>query len=1011
MNRKVEAVFVLFFISGASGLVYESVWSHYLKLFLGHAAYAQTLVLVVFIGGLALGSWLCSRVAGRIRNPLRLYAMIEAATGLLALVFHSIFVSAVDWGYASLLPAACEQASAFCPAQWLLASLLLAPQSILLGATFPLASSAVLRMEGGEPGHHISALYFLNSMGAVLGVLGSAFVLIPGWGLPGALRVAGLANLAIASVAFLISQVPPAPLAVERAPAVAGQVTQRRLRTLLLSAALITGLSSFIYEIAWIRMLSLVLGASTHSFELMLASFILGLALGGGWIRKRIDSIGDPVRFLGLVQLAMGVAAVATIPMYNASFDLMAWFLSSVARNSGGFVLFNVVSTVIALAVMLPATICAGMTLPLITYRLLRSESGERALGLVYSVNTLGSIVGVILAVHFLLPWLGLHLTLVAGAAIDVALGVLLLSMTGQRERRASSGRLAAGAVAILAIIAIALPIDVRRSSSGVFRTGAARIARDNAIIFHRDGKTATVDVMDDTHVRSIRTNGKPDAALTMTADRPPMGDEITMALLATLPLGHNPQAKRAAVIGFGSGMSTSLLLASPHLERVDTVEIEPAMVEGARNFQPRVDAAFNDPRSHIVVDDAKSYFSRGHARYDIIVSEPSNPWVSGVASLFSEEFYARLSNYLEDGGVLSQWLHTYEMDEATLASIFSAVAKTFPDFVVYSSIDSDIILVARKGGAPGRFDASVLQWPALHPSLERLRLADEGVIGRRAMGSAASVQRLFKAYGMSANSDYFPVVDQRASKTRFTQTRVGELTELQSSAVPMLEMLDGSFTPAANRASTYSLTLADAAGAEAWTLHDVVTGRGAPERPDSQEDSRELAARLVRAWMTSCSPDLSFEKMLPSFVSVAEIANPHLPAPAAADLWRAVNESACAKRLPQGERGWLELFAAVGRRDAPGMAGQGVRLLNAAPQVRSSATELAFIAAVTGLVCEGEMGPANTVLEQGTRHWLRPGVRRTELRYLHTLANDPFVPAYGACAAGRPTARATGSR
>jgi hypothetical protein len=158
----------------------------------------------------------------------------------------------------------------------------------------------------------------------------------------------------------------------------------------------------------------------------------------------------------------------------------------------------------------------------------------------------------------------------------------------------------------------------------------------------------------------------------------------------------------------------------------------------------------------------------------------------------------------------------------------------------------------------------------------------------------------------------------------------------------------------------------------------------------------------------------LSFERMLPSFVSVAEIVNAHLPAAAAGDMWRVVNESPCARRLPQGERGWLELFASVARRDAPGMAGQGVRLLNAAPETRSAATELAFIAAVTGLVCEGQTGPANTVLEQGTRHWLRPGLRRTELRYLHTLANDPFVPAYGPCAAGRlaaPTGAATGSR
>jgi hypothetical protein len=136
VQRKSDPVLAIFFVSGFSGLIYESVWSHYVKLFLGHAAYAQTLVLVVFIGGLALGAWLCARQAQRLRNPLRVYAFIEAAIGVMALAFHGVFVTAVDWGYSTLLPTACEQASTFCAAQWLLSAALLAPQSILLGATF-----------------------------------------------------------------------------------------------------------------------------------------------------------------------------------------------------------------------------------------------------------------------------------------------------------------------------------------------------------------------------------------------------------------------------------------------------------------------------------------------------------------------------------------------------------------------------------------------------------------------------------------------------------------------------------------------------------------------------------------------------------------------------------------------------------------------------------------------------------------------------------------------------------
>src|SRR3982750_1151186 len=150
-RRGTDSVLLIFFVSGFCGLIYESVWAHYVKLMLGHAAYAQTLVLVVFIGGLALGSLICARIAERIRNPLLAYALIEGAIGLFALVFHGIFIAAMDWSFEQLLPQACEQASTFCAPQWALAAALLAPQSILLGMTFPLVSSAVLRLDSTQP--------------------------------------------------------------------------------------------------------------------------------------------------------------------------------------------------------------------------------------------------------------------------------------------------------------------------------------------------------------------------------------------------------------------------------------------------------------------------------------------------------------------------------------------------------------------------------------------------------------------------------------------------------------------------------------------------------------------------------------------------------------------------------------------------------------------------------------------------------------------------------------------
>ena len=980
------------------GLIYESVWSHYVKLFLGHAAYAQTLVLVVFIGGLALGAWLCARMAERLRNPLRTYGLVEGATGLLALAFHAVFVLATDWGYAVLLPATCEQASAFCPGQWLLAALLLLPQSILLGMTFPLMSSAVLRLDTSQPGHHISALYFLNSFGAVLGVLASAFVLIPAMGLPGTLMVAGLANIAIGIAAFLASKGPPAVLVLEPARVARGDesLLAKRLTTLLLATAFLTGLSSFIYEIAWIRMLSLVLGGTTHAFEVMLASFILGLAAGGLWIRRRIDRIEDPVAYLAVVQLVMGVAAAATIPIYGGSFDVMAWLLSAISRSGGGYLLYNVSSTLLALLVMLPATFCAGMTLPLITYRLLRSPSGERSLGMVYAVNTVGAIIGVLVAVHLLLEWVGVGGAIVAGAAIDVGLGVVLLLLASRRAGRRIPLE-AVAAVVLLAVIALLFEIDPRRTSSGVFRTGIPTLASNEKIAFHRDGKTATVDVVESHGVRSIRTNGKADASIASPDARGPMPDEFTMALLAVLPLGHAPQARSAAVIGFGSGMTSALLLASPTLERVDTVEIEPAMVEGAKLFGAPVAPAFQDARSRIVIDDAKSYFARGRNRYDIIVSEPSNPWVSGVASLFTEEFYERLAGYLNDGGVLSQWLHTYEMDAATLASILAAVEKTFPDFAIYSTIDTDILLIARKGGGPGTFDGQVLAFPALVPVLQRLKLTEPDVVRRRAVGNWSLVRPLFASLASPANSDFYPVVDHWASRTRFTQARVRELMDLQGSQVPLLEMLGRQAPPSARRHETIPSTFLESATEQAWWIRDIFSGTARQPAP-GLHDIRDLSAHLVKLWTVSCPADMSFDEVLPSMVSVAQDANPRLAPSTALEIWRHVAASACARKLDSDQRRWIELFEASARRDAERMAASALAILAGRQGLRTAESEYAFFAAVTALACRGDVERARSLLRLGTSHWVRPRTRTTELRFLEASLARKAGPAPGSC-------------
>jgi spermidine synthase len=405
----------------------------------------------------------------------------------------------------------------------------------------------------------------------------------------------------------------------------------------------------------------------------------------------------------------------------------------------------------------------------------------------------------------------------------------------------------------------------------------------------------------------------------------------------------------------------------------------------------PIVNAAFQDPRSRIVIDDAKSYFARGRNRYDIIVSEPSNPWVSGVASLFTEEFYARLSGYLNEGGVLSQWLHTYEMDSATLASILKAIGKTFPDYAVYSTIDADIVIVARKGGPAGAFQGEVLDWPRMRETSRRLKF-DRQTIERRMVGTWRALQPFFATYSIAANSDYFPVVDHRASKTRFTGERVFVLSDLQISPIPMLEMLDPGPRGSLGRGEAPRATVAEAARQQAWVLRDIVmTGTGAGAESALQVSANASSAFMVHYWAQSCPADSSFEAMLPQLQVVAHLVNPHIPPEAASELWQWIARSPCGKGLSAAQKRWVDLFASIGRRDARAMVANGVAVLDAEAGVASPSTETALLAASVGLVCLGQPREADALLTKNAARFFRKNERETELRYLLGLTTTAF--------------------
>jgi predicted membrane-bound spermidine synthase len=786
MNRDVKLLFALFTLSGFTGLIYESVWSHYLRLFLGAAAFSQSFVLAAFMGGMALGAWLASRWSGRLANLLAAYGWIEAAIGVAALIFHEVFVLLTQVSLDHVIPAL-GSPGAVELYKYSLCALLIVPQTVLLGMTFPLLSGAVIRRGPQQSGHHLAMLYFTNSIGAAIGALASAFLLI-GWiGMPGTMRLAGALNLALAAAVLAIARAgEPSPVAATAAGATpAGNYIMR----LFLVGAFVTGLASFIYEIVWIRMLALVLGSSFHAFELMLSAFVTGLALGGLWIRRRIDRIADPVRFAGVVQVLMGLAALATVFVYHWTFDWMAWALSVLQKRDSAYVLFNLFSHALTFAVMLPTTFLAGMTLPLFTHVLLRGGRGERAIGQVYAANTLGSIAGVLIAVHLLLPNAGLKLALVLGAATDMLLGAWMLRYTQEKLRRAHAfAALIAGMVAATVTARIEI-LSPERLSSGVFRYGLAEPGFGQ-VFFYRDGKTASVAVRDQgSGSLTIITNGKPDAGLQMDMERPPTPDEYTMTLVAALPLLIKPDAKTFANIGWGSGLSAEVALSHSGPQEVDTIEIEPAMVAGAMAFAPRVLRPYNDRRSHVFFEDAKSYFARFGRRYDVIMAEPSNPWVNGVASLFSTEFYRDTKRYLAPGGVFVQWVQVYEFNDQLFASVLGALRENFSDYEIYEANSGDLLVVAVAEGRVPRPGPLPVKERGFMDELERIGITRLEQIAARSLGDKALVEPLFAPLSAPVNSDFRPFVQLEAPRARFEGSKASGLQELSLAPLPILAM------------------------------------------------------------------------------------------------------------------------------------------------------------------------------------------------------------------------------
>jgi len=779
---------ILFFLSGISGLIHESLWARYLGLLLGHAAYGQVLTLVVYMGGIGIGSALAGRWLSRLRNPLRTYAFVEGGIALGGFLFHPVFLFLRDGLLDSgvLAGRSLEGSTVIAVLTGMLATV---PWAVLLGMTFPLAAGGLIREAGDAGETSLARLYFGNSLGAACGAVIASYFLIPNLGTRGSLWMAGLVNLFIAVLALWTDWT---RREATRQAAAEGnlEVDGHRMEhdvpaktsridgytVLLLALSLGTGLSSFLYEIGWIRLLALLLGSSAHAFDLMISAFVTGLALGALYIHKR--SPRRPLRALILAQAAMAAMAVIPLLLHTHFFEVSFQVNRILMRTVEAWPYHAVVQYLFSAVTMIPAAFFAGMTLPLGTRLLCARHGEERWTGHVYAWNTLGAILGAVLGSLFLMPLVGFFRVVTLGAVVDIVLAVALWRLWRREVRQELSKepattRLGGGAVVALVGVATVLtgmawtmePVD-RLLVAGAYR-GPRKIAETTKI--HRlDGRTATISVHEVGTLVSVRTNGKPDASLDRAQPlRARMSDELTQDFAAWVARAYLKKPWNGALIGLGSGMTSHRLLGDPRAKHLDAIEIERAMWEQAKWFRPFNRRAYEDPRHAMHFLDARIFFSTRTAPYDVIVSEPSNPWVAGVSSLFTVEFYREIRAHLAPDGVFVQWVHTYEFEDEMLLSILAALRTQFPHLRLHFIPTTQDMVIAASGRELSADDANFRN-PEDVAELARFKMVPRDIPQGTLLWTEATVDRLLG--GVTPNSEFLPVVDGRAEKAFYSK-------------------------------------------------------------------------------------------------------------------------------------------------------------------------------------------------------------------------------------------------
>jgi spermidine synthase len=790
---------LLFVISGGLGLIYQIVWFKYLSLFLGNTTYAQTIVLATFMGGLAIGSAWWGRKVDRTPRPLRLYAYLELGIGVYCLLYpkflellKSIFISIV---VSMQLP---SDGTAVLLLKFLTSLCSLLVPTILMGGTLPVLVRFIShKLE--ESGRNIAVLYFLNSFGAVVGSLLAGFFFIRLLGLSTTVYTAAVINLLIGAFAIILSmwKITSENSEVE-ATEEAEQLFPRKEVILAITVAGISGLAAMIYEVTWVRMLIPVIGSSTYSFSLMLVAFISGITIGSLIVSAIVRRVKNLSSLLAWCQVGIVLSMLAMLPLYGR-IPYEFWKAASIlTRSDTTYPIYLTIQFRFGFILMIVPTVFLGMSLPVATRIAARGINVlGKSVGNIFAINTLGTVIGSLMAGLVLIPLVGVKHTIEIGIGCNLIASLFIFLLVNSVRRRQMFIALP---IMLLALTAYSLFVPNWNKNvmlAGVFRRTNANVAppasyedfvkqsASSKVLYYREGTTATIGVIEGSYgnetQRVLIVNGKADASS--------KGDLPTQVLLGQLPclLHQNPQ--NALVIGLGSGVTVGSIL-THQVKRVDCVEISPEVVEASSHFNEVNHRPLSDPRTTLFIEDALAFLKITPHMYDLIVSEPSNPWIAGIGNLYTTDFFKECKRKMNTGGLMVQWFHLYEMNDDLFKMVVRTFQSNFTYVTIWQSLWTDIIMVGSDQPLSIDYDRiqAAISAKDVQEDVQRIHIPDAATLLSLEMLSSKSVLRYVGVGDL--NTEDHPRLEYGAPGAFFVNTGVLQLAgfdeRMQCDSVPL---------------------------------------------------------------------------------------------------------------------------------------------------------------------------------------------------------------------------------